>query len=525
MNKDQLLKRLSGIEWDDFEAKEARVALPDDIAKTISAFSNTAGGYIVFGVKETGGKFVIGGVENPDKIQSDFISLLRGEKFNIPLSSKGDIHRIDGKVVLVFHIEEMPRQAKPVYFGGDIRNTFVRLAASTQKASRPEVERMLREASEKTSDSMRLEDFGVKDLDDESIGTFRRFLELKRPGHPFLSCEKLEMLLGLQAAVETGKGNYCLTAGGLLLFGKEVRLQNQFPSYFIDFLVIPGLPNDTKRETRWVERYSSEQSIVQTFVQINDRLRKRVPLPFSLKADGVSREDDPPSIQAAREALVNLLMHMDYFDAKGAVVKCYDDRILFRNAGCLRFPVERIGQHITEPRNPIIAKVFRLLGWAESTGEGITKITDGWTSMGYDKPLFNNDKEINLFEVTLPLTSQGRKVLRPLSEIPPSGDGTKPGLSWDQVGTKLGLSAEEAKAIMVFCETPRNIAEILAIMKWTNRTKFRNKYISPLVGEDLLSMTNPKKPNSPNQKYVTTDMGKQLLANALKWGGSERQDG
>ena len=65
--------------------------------------------------------------------------------------------------------------------------------------------------------------------------------------------------------------------------------------------------------------------------------------------------------------------------------------------------MERIGQHITEPRNPIIAKVFRLLGWAESTGEGITKITDGWTSMGYDKPLFSNDKEINLFEVTLPL--------------------------------------------------------------------------------------------------------------------------
>nr|MBU1328361.1 hypothetical protein [Candidatus Omnitrophota bacterium] len=96
-------------------------------------------------------------------------------------------------------------------------------------------------------------------------------------------------------------------------------------------------------QTRWVERYSSEQGIIQTYVQLYDRLRKRIPVPFALKADRYTRNDNPPFVQAAREALVNLLMHMDYFDAKGAVVKCYDDQILFRNAGCLRFPIERIG--------------------------------------------------------------------------------------------------------------------------------------------------------------------------------------
>ena len=80
-------------------------------------------------------------------------------------------------------------------------------------------------------------------------------------------------------------------------------------------------------------------------------------------------------------------------------MKCYDDRILFRNAGCLRFPIERIEQHLTEPRNPVIAKVFRLLGWADRSGSGIEKITKGWTSMGYDKPIFQDDKPVNMFEV------------------------------------------------------------------------------------------------------------------------------
>ena len=307
MNKNQLLKKLSGIEWDDFEVKESRAALPADIAKTISAFANTIGGYVVFGVKEDGGKFIISGVENPDKIQNDFITLLRGEKFNIPLSSKGDVHRIDNKIVLVFRIEEMPRQAKPIYFGGDIRHTFVRIGASTQKASKFEVERMLREASEKTSDSMRLDKFGIEDLDNEAIEMFRNALKLEHPNHPFTTYGKTEMLLGLQAIDEVKKNKYCLSAAGLLLFGKELKILNQFPSYFIDFLVIPA-KHGQDVQTRWVERYSSEQSIIQTYVQIYDRLRKRIPVPFALKADGYTRNDDPPSVQAAREALVNLLM-------------------------------------------------------------------------------------------------------------------------------------------------------------------------------------------------------------------------
>ncbi len=493
MNNNQLLKKLSGIEWDDFEVKESRAELPKDIVKTISAFANTNGGYIVLGVKDDRGRFVISGVENPDKIQNDFITLLRGEKFNIPLSSKGDVHRIDGKIVLVFRIEEMPRPAKPIYYGGDIRNAFVRLGASTQKASKSEVERMLREASEKTSDSMRLEKFGMESLDNEAIEMFRNALKLERPNHPFTTCGKTEMLLGLQAIDEIKKNKYCLTAAGLLLFGKELKILNQFPSYFIDFMVIPAKQGQDV-QTRWVERYSSEQSIIQTYVQIYDRLRKRIPVPFALKADGYTRNDDPPSVQAAREALVNLLMHMDYFDAKGAVVKCYDDQILFRNAGCLRFPIERIKQHLTEPRNPVIAKVFRLLGWADRSGEGIEKITKGWMSMDYDQPVFQDDKTVNMFEVIFPLTKKGKVA----AQVP-----HKYRTSTAQVSHK--------SSVLHFCADPRSFREIMDYLGLKHRVYVLTEYIQPLVEEGLLVLTIPDKPRSSRQKYVTTQKGRESL--------------
>ena len=50
MNKTELLQKLQDIEWDDFEVKEARSELPKNIWETVSAFANSAGGWIVLGV-------------------------------------------------------------------------------------------------------------------------------------------------------------------------------------------------------------------------------------------------------------------------------------------------------------------------------------------------------------------------------------------------------------------------------------------------------------------------------------------
>jgi len=62
MTKDELILRLKDIEWDDFEVKEAQNKLPDNVWETVSAFSNTSGGWIVFGVKQSGKRFDVQGV-------------------------------------------------------------------------------------------------------------------------------------------------------------------------------------------------------------------------------------------------------------------------------------------------------------------------------------------------------------------------------------------------------------------------------------------------------------------------------
>lgn len=90
--------------------------------------------------------------------------------------------------------------------------------------------------------------------------------------------------------------------------------------------------------------------------------------------------------------------------------------------------------------------------------------------------------------------------------------GTKLGPSWDQAGTKLGLSIGDIQKLLELCREAQTIQALMSLMNWSNRTKFRDKYITPMLEHELLAMTEPDKPKSPNQKYHTTEKGIQLLA-------------
>lgn len=123
-------------EWDGAEFKAAKSALPKSVFGTVSAFANTRGGWIVLGVAQDGERFEVSGVDEPDKMQNDLLSVLRaGLKVSHDVDERRYEH--EGKVVLAFHIKENPRTRKPV--------TFLRKGGG-YRAQPHELKRMLRDA-------------------------------------------------------------------------------------------------------------------------------------------------------------------------------------------------------------------------------------------------------------------------------------------------------------------------------------------------------------------------------------------
>ena len=71
------------------------------------------------------------------------------------------------------------------------------------------------------------------------------------------------------------------------------------------------------------------------------------------------------------------------------------------------------------------------------------------------------------------------------------------------IGTKKGLSWDHLK-ILKNCKNESTAIELMKILNRTNRSKFKNTIIYPLVENGFLELTNPGKPKSPTQKYRLT---------------------
>jgi len=59
---------------------------------------------------------------------------------------------------------------------------------------------------------------------------------------------------------------------------------------------------------------------------------------------------------------------------------------------------------------------------------------------------------------------------------------------------------------------PQAIADLVRLCGRSDRTKFRDQVIRPLLDGGLLKMTIPDKPTSSRQRYRTTQLGERILA-------------
>jgi predicted HTH transcriptional regulator len=127
-------------------------------------------------------------------------------------------------------------------------------------------------------------------------------------------------------------------------------------------------------EPRYTFRVQEQENLWEYYFAIIERLKRYVDMPFKMNELGIAFEDSP-QFEAIREALVNLLMHNDYFSAAKPRVRIFSNRIEFENPGNFSLPIEvLLKKDISLPRNPVIAKLFRCVKLCENAGYGFNKI-------------------------------------------------------------------------------------------------------------------------------------------------------
>ncbi|MCY4191751.1 MAG: ATP-binding protein, partial [Rhodospirillaceae bacterium] len=158
MTRDELQEKLNSVEWEDIEFKKATWAVPKSALETVSAFANTRGGHIVFGVSEGNGTLRITGVTDVDKVQNDFLGQTRNsEKVSVILPITGQVHPLPEGIVICFHIPEASRSEKPVYLNRNPKKAFIRRGGGDYSCTVEELMRFIRDAGSTTYDSETLE--------------------------------------------------------------------------------------------------------------------------------------------------------------------------------------------------------------------------------------------------------------------------------------------------------------------------------------------------------------------------------
>lgn len=402
MDREQLIERLKGYEWDDLEFKSAQRGVPGDAYRTVSAFSNTEGGRLVFGVRDKDGKLEIVGVIQVDKVQNEFLSVLRsGQKFNRVIEAEGQLLEDEGRTLLVFHVPEARRQNKPVYLNGDIRLSFLRRGAADEKCTQAEIERLVRDASDVTYDS------GTVDLDPErcfdtsSIRWYRGIFNDRNLSHD--SEQPDTDFLHEWGLVVENDGRLAPTRAAILLFGKAPAFRQLLPRPAVDWQWHRGDWSGAVDEERWTDRLVIESNLVEAWRSLTKRYMQRAETPFSLDPETLQRSDRPPDYTAFREAAINLLIHQDYADqTRKAVIHTYHDRTLLWNPGDAFASTETLlepGEK--EVRNPRIVAAFRRIGLSEQAGTGLRAIFGNQLQLGYVPPVLSNDRVGKTFEITL----------------------------------------------------------------------------------------------------------------------------
>lgn len=409
------------------------------------------------------------------------------------------IFTFDDKTVLSLTIDNLSARYKPCYYKpkGLHNGSFIRVGDRDDHMTEYEIYKFLSYKDNISDDLRPVIGSTIDDLDQDMLDVFIEKYTIDKPN--FSKFSKLEILInaGILTKVED---KVFPTVAGIMVFG--LYPQKYFPQWFVAAISVPGfeIGNLGELGERFIDNKRIEGNIETMYQETIKFLNRNMKVGMRLNHKTGLREDLPEyPIEALREAISNMLIHRDLSQYKESVynkVTVFKNKIEFRNVGNLYGDntIEKLKdpEMIVEVRNKTIVKLIEIMGGViENRHTGIKTMEEVMKKNNLPTPVFKNEREdfvVTFYNGEYPMlsSSQNKK-------------------TQDRDQDRDQDKKTKFDEIVDYCLTPKSLIEIINKLGYQNKTKFKNKYINPLIESGKLSMTFPDKPTSRNQKYVSTN--------------------
>lgn len=559
MKLEELNYLLNKGEGTTIEFKEAQGGVPGSLYETIVSFSNTDGGNVILGADNDGN--VLGLDENsiPGFLQDIAANLNNSDCVNPPLYlSPITTKHPDGNLIVIRVpvSSQLHNHASKIYFRSDDNDQDI-----TENQNK--ISEIYFKKREYFSESTIYPFLKLDDLDSRLFQKARSIIKTVNSTHPWLQMDDQNMLSSAslyRTDYKTGEKGFTLAAA--LIFGKDETIANLIPGYKVDALV------RKENVDRYDDRLLLRTNLIDTYLQLLDFTKKHLDEKFFTE-DG-QRKDLRELI--FREVIGNMIVHREYTNAHSSELIIYKDQVVVTNPNKALFhgPLD-LNQFNPYPKNPNIRKFFTAFGWTDELGSGVRNTTKYLNSyVPGTKPVFiENDTFITQIPlVNITLHTYHSKLVKWFDFSPEISEYLDANLqklalptnlseadwetvilhlvpSWTQNGAKLDaldwskrqvFTEEDIKKVPSWTENgakvlhkktnylirilllaiePISLEDLMKRIGYSKRQTFRENYLLPLQEVDFIRMTKPDSPNSPEQKYVMTEKGKQFLTSRL----------
>jgi len=333
------------------------------LAKEIIAFANSQGGRIFIGVTDSG---EIKGIKITNKLKSQIFDIARN--CEPPIEIK--LIEYKNKVLVV----EVPEGDKKPYSCS--QGFFIRNGPNSQKLSRDEILSFAYTEGRLTFDEQINEDFIYPDdFDKQKFSDYLKEAKLTDIN------DDTSLLINLGVAKKE-KNKILLNNAGVLFFARN-------PAKFFMTSKVVCAEYQTNDKVNILDRKIYDDGILENIKQAINFVKRRIKVEFEIKT---ARRKEIPQYpeESYREAVVNAIMHRDYFDKSSDImIEVYRNKIVVFNPGGLVkwLKPEEFGT-ISKTRNPIIASLLSRTIFVEKMGTGINRIREAMDKDNLPAPEF-----------------------------------------------------------------------------------------------------------------------------------------